>query len=87
MGAAVADVARSGRMVVPAGSVLEGMRTSARAAQREMKEAVPGAEAGGDGEGIGATIDALDYVLYQVYIKLSCNRPDLAIDALLSDLF
>lgn len=71
MGAAVADVARSGPIVVPAGSVLEGMRTSARAAQREMKEAAPGAEAGGDGEGIdGATIDALDYVLYQVCIKL-----------------
>lgn len=68
MAAAVADLARSGSLHVPAGKILEDMRASARAAQREMKEQAMLHGRGGDQamEGGGAVVDALDYVLYQV---------------------
>lgn len=68
MAAAVADLARSGSLHVPAGKVLEDMRASSQAAQREMKEQAVADGRGGDKamEGGGAVIDALDYVLYQV---------------------
>ena len=70
MGAAVADLARSGPLRVPAGKVLEGMRAFAKAASRELKEeaVLPrGAGEGGNAaEDGGAVVDALDYVLYQV---------------------
>lgn len=65
MGAAVADLARSGPLHVPAGKTLEDMRASAKAASRELKEeaVLGGGKAVEDG---GAVVDALDYVLYQV---------------------
>lgn len=70
VGAAVADLARSGPLRVPAGKVLEDMRASAKAASRELKEeAVLGEGAGEGGKAAadgGAVVDALDYVLYQV---------------------
>lgn len=57
VGAAVADLACSGPLRVPAGKLLEDMRTSALAARRETTEE----------QGVGgAAMDALDYVLYQV---------------------
>lgn len=72
MGGAVADVACSGALLMPAGSVLEAMRASARAARREMKEVTLVAETSSsekkeDGkEDGGVIVDALDYILYQV---------------------
>lgn len=68
VGGAVADVACSGSLFVPAGSILEAMRASARAARRDMKEVIVGSngEEKKAGEEKGATVDALDYVLYQV---------------------
>lgn len=62
VGAAVADLACSGPLCIPAGKVLEDMRASALAARREMKEEAAAVEQGA----AGALIDALDYVLYQV---------------------
>lgn len=68
VGGAVADVARSGPLFVPSGSALESMRASAPAARREMEDAAFGGKDGQNeaGEGGVATVDALDYVLYQV---------------------
>lgn len=67
VGAAVADLACSGPLRVPAGKLLEDMRPSALAARREMKEEK--AEQGA----AGTLIDALDYVLYQVGIGGECR--------------
>lgn len=79
VGAAVADLARSGPLVVPAGKVLEGMRVAARAARRKMKEEVVPETGGGQGksaEGCGAVVDALDFVLHQVGVSFGtvCYR-------------
>lgn len=60
VGAAVADVACSGPLLFPSGTVLESIRASALAARRVVK-----AEDAGDGNG-AVVIDAVDYVLYQV---------------------
>lgn len=60
---------------MPAGSVLEAMRASARVARREMKEVTVVADTSsseekehGKEDG-GAFVDALDYVLYQVWMN------------------
>ena len=69
VGAAVADLACSGPLRVPAGKLLEDMRASALAARRDMTEEKTAQGAG------GAVIDALDYVLYQVGDDPCVPRP------------
>lgn len=66
----MADVARSGPLLVPAGKVLEDMRASAKTARREMKESSAPEEDG------ATIIDALDYVLYQVRKSSRVFPPD-----------
>ena len=70
MAAAVADLARSGPLHVPAGKVLDNIRASARAAHREMaEEAIVQNRGGGKSvEGGGAVVDALEYVLHQASV-------------------
>lgn len=68
VGGAVADVASSGPLFVPTGTVLEAIRTSAQAARRDMNEVIVrgSGEEKEAREEKGAIVDALDYVLYQV---------------------
>eukprot|EP00752_Nemacystus_decipiens_P016287 g14566.t1 len=71
VGAAVADLACSGPLRVPAGKLLENMRASALAARRGVEREKAEEEGAG-----GAVVDALDYVLYQVlYVLLEDNSP------------
>lgn len=70
VGAAVADVARSGPLFVPSGSLLESMRASAQAARRDIGNGGIEGVGGKEGEkGSGAIVDALDYVLHQVSVE------------------